>query len=83
MRYIFMCRSLTYAQSALRVLEKNAISAAVRKMPAGLSSSGCSYGVSVAGHRAVSAAGVLRKEGLMQGKVFAQQPDGSFSEVFL
>ena len=47
MRYIFMCRSLTYAQSAARALEKNAISAAVRKVPSGLSISGCSYCVGV------------------------------------
>ena len=47
MRYIFMCRSLTYAQSAARALEKNAISAAVRKAPSGLSISGCSYCVVV------------------------------------
>ena len=37
MRYVFMCRSLTYAQSAARMLEKNAISASVKKAPTGLS----------------------------------------------
>lgn len=47
MRYVFMCRSLTYAQSAARMLEKNAISASVKKAPTGLSGSGCSYSVSV------------------------------------
>lgn len=36
MRYVFMCRSLTYAQSAARVLEKNAISASVKRLRQGL-----------------------------------------------
>ena len=56
-----MCRSLTYAQSAARVLEKNAISAAVRKAPSGLSGSGCSYSVSVSYTKGAAAAGVLRR----------------------
>ncbi len=83
MRYLFMCRSLTYAQSAARMLEKNAVSAAVRKAPAGLSGGGCSYSVSVAPRKAAQAATILRAEGLLQGKVFLQHDDGSCSEVTL
>lgn len=83
MRYIFMCRSLTYAQSAARALEKNAISATIKKAPAGLSGSGCSYSVSVSQHKATAAAALLRREGLMLGKVFLQRDDGTFTEVFI
>ena len=83
MRYIFMCRSLTYAQSAARVLEKNAISAAVKKAPSGLSGSGCSYSVSISYAKGAAAAGVLRREGLLQGKVFLLRADGSYTEVIL
>lgn len=83
MRYIFMCRSLTYAQSATRVLEKNAISAAVKKAPSGLSGSGCSYSVSISYAKGAAAAGVLRREGLLQGKVFLLRDDGSYTEVIL
>ncbi len=83
MRYIFMCRSLTYAQSAARALEKNAVSAAVRKAPAGLSSGGCSYSVSVSYAKGAAAAGVLCREGLLQGKVFLHRDDGSYTEVIL
>ena len=82
MRYVFMCRSLTYAQSAARVLEKNAISASVKKAPAGLSS-GCSYSVSVSYMKGTAAAGVLHREGLLQGKVFLRRDDGSHTEVIL
>ncbi|OLA43252.1 MAG: hypothetical protein BHW36_03215 [Firmicutes bacterium CAG:24053_14] len=83
MRYVFMCRSLTYAQSAARVLEKNAISASVKKAPTGLSGSGCSYSVSVSYIKGTAAAGVLRREGLLQGKVFLRHDDGSHTEVIL
>lgn len=83
MRYLFMCRSLTYAQSAARLLEKNAVSAAVRKAPAGLSVGGCSYSVSVSPRRAAQAAAILKGAGLLQGKVFLQRDDGSCSEVML
>lgn len=83
MRYIFMCRSLTYAQSAARALEKNAISATTKKAPAGLSGSGCSYSVSVSQRKAEAAAALLRREGLLQGKVFLQRDDGTFAEVFV
>ena len=83
MRYVFMCRSLTYAQSAARVLEKNAISASVKKAPTGLSGSGCSNSVSVSYMKGTAAAGVLRREGLLQGKVFLRHDDGSHTEVIL
>ena len=83
MRYVFMCRSLTYAQSAARVLEKNAISASVKKSPTGLSGSGCSARVSVSYRNGTAAAGVLRREGLLQGKVFLRHDYGSHTEVIL
>jgi len=65
------------------MLEKNAISAAVKKAPAGLSGSGCSYSVSVSYMKGTAAAGVLHREGLLQGKVFLQRDDGSHTEVIL
>lgn len=68
MRYVFMCRSLTYAQSAARVLEKNAISASVKKAPTGLSGSGCSYSVSVSYMKGTAAAGVLAPRGTFAGQ---------------
>lgn len=83
MRYIFMCRSLTYAQSAARILERNAVTAAIRKAPSGISTGGCSYSVSVSPRKAVQAAAVLRREGLLQGKIFLQRDDGTYTEAFL
>ncbi len=65
------------------MLEKNAISASVKKAPTGLSGSGCSYSVSVSYMKGTAAAGVLRREGLLQGKVFLRRDDGSYTEVVL
>ncbi len=81
MRYLIMSRSLTYAQRAARVLEKNGISAGVIKAPVGLSGNGCSYSVAVSSAKGQKAVDILRKAGLLQGKVYLQKTDNSIEEV--
>lgn len=83
MRYLFMCRSLTYAQRASKVLERSGITATVAKAPSGLGKSGCAYCVSVALNRGEKAADILRREGLLQGKIYEQQADNTYQEVML
>ena len=83
MRYLIMCRSLTYAQRAAKILGRHAISAGVTRAPAGLSGNGCSYCVTVAYGRGIAAADILRREGLLQGKIYQQNTDGTVKEVFL
>ena len=83
MRYLIMCRSLTYAQRAAKILERHAISAGVTRAPAGLSGNGCSYCVTVAYGRGIAAADILRREGLLQGKIYQQNTEGTVKEVFL
>lgn len=83
MRYLIMCRSLTYAQRAAKILERHVISAGVTRAPAGLSGNGCSYCVTVAYGRGIAAADILRREGLLQGKIYQQNTDGTVKEVFL
>lgn len=83
MRYLIMCRSLTYAQRGAKILERHAISAGVTRAPAGLSGNGCSYCVTVAYGRGIAAADILRREGLLQGKIYQQNTDGTVKEVFL
>lgn len=82
MRYLIMCRSLTYAQRAAKILERHAISAGVTKAPAGLSGNGCSYCVTVSYGKGIAAADILRREGLLQGKIYEQHPDNTVKEVF-
>lgn len=83
MRYLFMCRSLTYAQRAARSLERGGVNTGVVKAPQPLSGNGCGYCVSVSFKNGGKAAAILRSEGLLQGKIYEQQPDGSFREVLL
>lgn len=83
MRYLIMCRSLTYAQRAARILEKSGISAGVLKAPKLAAGNGCGYCVSVSYGRGILAADILRREGLLQGKIFEQYTDGKLKEVVL
>ncbi len=81
MRYLIMSRSLTYAQRAARVLENNGIGAGVIKAPVGLSGNGCSYSVAVSQAKGQKAVNILRKAGLLQGRVYLQNADNSIEEV--
>jgi len=83
MRYIFMCRSLTYAQRASRALERAGISGFVGKAPQSVSGNGCGYCVSVAYGKENRAAQVLRGEKLLQGKIYLVISDTELREVFL
>lgn len=83
MRYLIMCRSLTYAQRASRVLEKAGIGTGVIKAPAGLTGNGCSYCVTVSLGRGQRAVNILRAENLLQGKIYLQNTDNTTQEVRL
>lgn len=81
MRYLIMCRSLTYAQRAARALERSGIATGVIKAPAGLTGNGCSYCVTVSATKGQRAVKILRSENLLQGKVYLQKADSSTEEV--
>ena len=83
MRYLIMCRSLTYAQRAARALERSGIGTGVLKAPAGLTGNGCSYCVTVSATKGQRAVKILRSENLLQGKVYLQKADSSTEEVWL
>ena len=77
-QYLLMCRSLTYAQKSVKLLERSGITAAVVKAPQGLSSSG--YAVSL--YRNFDAAlGLLRSSGLISGKIFSRADGGEYKEL--
>ena len=80
MQYLIMCRSMTYAQRSAATLERAGISARVVKAPQGLSSSGCGYGVSLY-RRFDEARNLLKKNGLLNGKIFFRNDDGEFREI--
>ncbi len=79
--YIIMCRSITHAQRAARLLERANIGAYIVKAPQGLSPEGCSYGLRIAGRNRHRATEILKMSGLRFGRVFRLLDDGSASEV--
>lgn len=78
-QYLFMCRSLTYAQKSARLLERSGITAAVVKAPQGLTKNGCGYAVSL--YRSFDAAlELLRASGLISGRIFQRLDGGEYRE---
>lgn len=80
MQYLIMCRSLTYAQRSASMLERGGITASVVKAPQGLSTSGCGYAVSLY-NKFNEAVSILRKNNMINGKMFKKQADGDYQEV--
>ncbi|NLM84563.1 MAG: DUF3343 domain-containing protein [Clostridiales bacterium] len=81
--YLLICRSLTYAQRSAKALEHAGITAIVSRVPAGLSPSGCAYGVKLSAKHISNALVVLRNADLHPLKIFVQYADGNFNEVSL
>lgn len=77
-----MCRSLTYAQRAQKILEHAGFSSGIVKAPQGLNTSGCGYAVSIY-RRAEEAVSLLKANKLLSGKVFRRADNGDFVEVRL
>ncbi len=81
MQYIIMCRSLTYAQRAQRVLERGGVFASVTKAPQKANPRGCTYGVKIGERNLNRALDMLADGGIKTGKVFELMPDGDIREV--
>jgi rhodanese-related sulfurtransferase len=79
--YLFICRSVTYAQRAAKALERAGITAIVTRAPQKISVDGCAYCVRVTGRNISQALVVIREAGLYPVRVFAQYADGNLSEV--
>lgn len=81
-QYLIMCRSLTNAQKSKKLLEHNGIFGSVVKAPNELSSKGCGYAVSLR-HDMEAALAILKRSGLISGKIYERAQDGKYSEVVL
>lgn len=80
MQYLIMCRSLTQAQQAARLLEKHGITASVVKAPHGLVNSGCVYAITF-NRRYEDVISILRKNNMLYGKRFKKNMNGEYREV--
>lgn len=81
MQYVIMCRSLTYAQRAERLLESSGIYSGLTKAPQGVTPEGCTFGVKLAAKNVHKALAVLRAGGIKTGKIFLISEEGRASEV--
>ena len=82
MQYLIMCRSLTQAERAAKLLDKNGINAVIIKAPQGLHTQGCAYAVSL-NRRFDEAVLLLKKNNLIKGKVFFKTEQGEYREAEL
>lgn len=80
-RYLIMCRSLTYAQRATRILERTGLSSSVARTPHGIGGDGCSYGVRLRTVDIRAALSALRKADVKIGAVYIIGEDGSIREL--
>lgn len=80
MHYILMCRSLTLAQRAARVLQRAGIFASVTKAPQSANPGGCTYGVKIAQRNLAAAQAQLERADIQVQKILEQTGPAS-SEV--
>ena len=81
--YLIICRSLTYAQRTVNVLERYGISAYIMRTPRTIAGEGCSHAVRVSQRRMPDAMRALSRAGMPAQRVFVLEPDGSYREVAL
>ena len=81
MQYLFMYRSLTWAQRSAKLLERAGITGTVTRMPRSAGARGCAYGVLVSPRQRERAAEALASGGLAPERIFLRAPDGSLKEA--
>ena len=80
--YLIMCRSVTAAQRAVRLLERSLIHAAVTKAPSHLTRSGCAYAVRLHA-KLEEAVRLLRRNEIAFGKIYVSEGNEEYREVSL
>ena len=76
-----MCRSLTYAQRALRLLARENIRARISKAPQGVTPEGCSYGVRLSMEKLQKARALLGTNGIRTGRIYRLDGKGGAWEM--
>lgn len=78
---LIVCRSLTYAQRGVRLLERAGISAYLVRAPRLIAQAGCAYCVKVSQRWLERALELMREAGLIPRGVYRQLEDGNYEEV--
>ena len=80
--YLIMCRSVTSAQRAARLLERSLIRASVVKAPSHLTRSGCAYALRLRA-KLEETLRLLRRNEIPFGKIYLTEDGVEFREVSL
>lgn len=80
--YLIMCRSVTSAQRAARLLERSLIRAAVTKAPQHLTRSGCAYALRLHA-KLEEAVRLLRKNEIPFGRIYVSEDGTEYREATL
>ena len=78
---LLLCRSLTYAQRTVRLLEQSGVSAYLQRAPQGITRRGCSYCVRIRETNLARALEILGGYNLPPEGVYAWNGDGSLRGV--
>lgn len=78
--YLLTARTVTQAQRMSQVLQRGGVRNSIQRLPSGLSSQGCAYGVRVNAGDGQRALGLTRSAGLRPQKMFLYENNG-FREV--
>ena len=81
MHYILLCRSMSSAQRAVRILQSGGIFSSVTKAPQSANPGGCTYGVKVGERNLTAALQLLRGARVEVSGVFSYAPNGEIREV--
>ena len=81
MTYLLICRSLTYAQRSVQVLERAGISAALVRVPQELALEGCGYGIRIKEKWLSRALVLLHDHSLSPKRIYLSGMDGELREV--
>ena len=80
--YLIMCRSVSSAQRAVKLLVRSLIRATVVKAPAYLSKSGCAYAVRLHA-KLEEAVRILRGNDILFGRIYMSDEGKEYREVSL
>lgn len=74
---LIACRSVTYAQRAIRILNRRGIKASMRRLSVSLPETGCGNAVAVDMERLNHAVMALRESGMPVRAVYLEHEDGT------
>lgn len=83
LHYLIVCRSLTYAQKIVQILERGGIRSWMLRSPASMSPSGCSYAVKIAQRDLPRALTMMNHFHLSYIGIYLGSPEEGYREVNL